>query len=278
MLKHKRFCLIISISLLGFIADGQTCQQLTYAADSLYKLKQYNSVIILLERVSFFNCKENYLRNLANAYLETGEYQKATIAFKKEWEEQKVQDQKTEAFFGLIKSYIQSESYENALELLNIEYKKNHEDSALKKRLEFYYFLTYWKSNQNDSAEKWSGVYFASSPEKKEKAQAYYTAYRESRKIPKLALAFNLVLPGTGFVYTKHYKKGIQAFALNGVLAASTIYTAGQYYPAYALVAVGSWWIRYYAGGAVNGYNSAVYYNRNEKDKWKDKIFTLMTE
>lgn len=266
LIKHLCFfSLIFSLN-----TKAQTVEQNIFYADKCFNEKNYLLCVKEYQRVLFFanadSCAEIY-KKLAISYLNTGDFEKAEFYFDKEFFALDTDSAKFESIFSKVNSLIRRNKYEFALlELLALPDSLNRYFTM---KRHFFFGLCYWGLENFKQAE----VHFIQaidsnySAEKQQIKTIFANKKNFNSPNPTTAFVMSLFIPGSGQIYTQHYKDGINSFVLTTTLLILGIEMMQAYTFWDAALAVGPWFQRYYKGGYTNAENFAIekrYQRRNE--------------
>lgn len=88
----------------------------------------------------------------------------------------------------------------------------------------------------------------------------FFTSVRkiEKRYNPKVARTMSIIIPGSGQIYSGHYRSGLNSFVLTIGLLTFGVYLTQGITPIDAFFIIAPWFQRYYMGGYKNAYNQAL--------------------
>jgi TM2 domain-containing membrane protein YozV len=205
-----------------------------------------------LQRVLFFDRKTygvTCYAELATLNLRLNDYAQSEFYFDLLYHATRSDSLREVALFGKTGALLLQSKYREArVELLSLPAQLSP-DAAVRRHLLMGAAL--YGERRFDEAEK---ELLALLPEedlanRTELQQLLQRARHYDRKNPRTARILSIVLPGSGQFYAGDFRNGFNSLILNGLTASWFIYTATTVSFGDALMSVGSWVFRYYAGG-----------------------------
>lgn len=272
-MKQNALFFLLWISWSGLF--GQSSAQCMEIARQQIELNNDTSARKILQRVIFFDRKtygtECY-ELLGAINFRLANYAQSEFYYDLLFQNVRTDSLRTLALYGKIGALILQDKYRQArLELLNLP-ASNNPEAVGKKHL--FMGACYFGERNFDKAEQelMALIPPENVAEKKEFQRLMEKARHYNRKNPNTAKWLSIFVPGLGQLYAGDYRNGINSMLLNALTATWFVFTAVTISLPDAGMSVGSWLLRYYAGG----YKRAPVIVEEKKKERLDRSFQKM--
>jgi len=272
MVTKRKWIYIIFLCSLPCLVRSQTLDQTFQLAEQFQVSGNYKAAIETYLRILFFDEADQYskkaLLNTANLYFQTGDFKRAATYYQRSAIYYQA-DTAVWIFQQKVNALLAGQLYQEAKEELYY-----FEENSLSPDLLWNYHLQwatvhYGLKQYDQSLEFFKKLV----PEGGEESQKLATLIRKVKKKEKkseaLAFYMSAVIPGTGQMYAKDYRNGLNSLLLSGGLIAAGIAVGINTGVVDAILIVAPWWIRYHLGG-MYGADLSV---RNFKIDQRHKIY-----
>jgi len=276
MIKLKINIALIFIIILSSIIYSQDSNDKRFA-DFLFEKGEYYRAITEYYRL-LYNCEKtdqkiNLLKNIGLSYYQ-GEDFEGCIDFLKSNRLSFLSDSLVSNEMDLLisNSYYRIGQYSNVISILNWQYLKSSE--YFKDKFLFLSGISYSRLFQVEKAiDQMKHIQQKST--KKEVADRFVIYFQDlnnvSNKSPFLAGTLSAIIPGSGYLYSKHYETALTSFIINGLIiwAVHDAIKEKQYGIASAATVFGLGW---YIGNIEGSAKAAVKQNEYERNKYLNEV------
>jgi tetratricopeptide (TPR) repeat protein len=248
-------------------------------ADNQFNSENYNIALKEYKRALFFSkdsLKNVLLEKTGDSYFELGTIDSALNYYNLAKSTVINDSVKISLAFKTSLCYIFEEKYNEALiQLYQID---NNLGLENQKRMSFYKAVCFYSLENYKSSEEYFTKCLDSTDI--EQINNLKSIFKKTEKFnkpnPKVAFFLSLLIPGSGQIYCTEYMDGINSL----ILSSAIIYTGYLIYLNYTvfdvILSVTTIFERYYLGGGVNAYNSAVKKQNEKKSECYNEIMQII--